>query len=168
MFGLFVWNCLVFWFWSLQPLLIFYQTIYFCQTTSLLTNIYCIGNLLNLPGWIGITLLTRCCQSLHHLRKLQGIFKSWCLYINYNSHCNINPWWFGGGWRRPWCQRIEKVSPGINKCKIQCCGSLSIADTMVSCKRRVGITLTNTDYFGKMKHVWQTNIISAKRLVLAN
>ena len=44
---------------------------------------------------------------------------------------------------------------------------LSSADSMVSCQGRVGINLTKTDYFGKKKHVWQTNIISAKRLVLA-
>ena len=42
------------------------------------------------------------------------------------------------------------------------------ADSMVSCQGRVGINLTKTDYFGKNKYVWQTNIISAKRLVLAD
>ena len=133
-------------FWLLQSLLIFYQTILFGQAISLLPNMYSIGKLRQKRP-----------QQEHRNTLHQTTYK-YCFPAQYifltnhwNRHCIVYFW-----------ELEMPVLPTIMLIM------LSSADSMVSCQGRVGIILTKTDYFGKKKHVWQTNIISAKRLVLTN
>ena len=130
-------------FWLLQSLLIFYQTNHFGQAISLLPNMYSIGKLRQ----------KRPQQEHTSPNHLQVLFPT-PVYFSHKSFKQtlliVNFW-----------ELAMPVLPTIVLIM------LSSADSMVSCQGRVGITLTKTDYFGKKKHVWQTNIISAKRLVLA-
>ena len=131
-------------FWLLQSLLIFYQTNHFGQAISLLPNMYSIGKLRQ----------KRPQQEHTSPNHLQVLFPT-PVYFSHKSFKQtlliVNFW-----------ELAMPVLPTIVLIM------LSSADSMVSCQGRVGINLTKTDYFGKKKHVWQTNIISAKRLVLAN
>ena len=127
-------------FWLLQSLLIFYQTIHFGQAISLLPNMYSIGKLRQKRP-----------QQEHRNTLHQTTYK-YCFpaqYIFLTNHLH----------RHCQCLRIGNA-----------CTSNNYVNYVIICrfKGRVGITLTKTDYFGKRKHVWQTNIISAKYLVLTN
>ena len=128
----------------LQSLLIFYQTNHFGQAISLLPNMYSIGKLRQ----------KRPQQEHTSPNHLQVLFPT-PVYFSHKSFKQtlliVNFW-----------ELAMPVLPTIMLIM------LSAADSMVSCQGRVGIILNKTDYFGNKKHVWQTNIVSAKCLVLTN